>query len=109
MFIYSEVSEKLQTELHNEGCQDYIRVLQECDPNPLPPPWTPQPCLLVRKYKQFAERIRDFKVLADDIWIVTYPKCGTTWAQEMIWLLANGLDYKTAKSVDVNQRSPYFE
>lgn len=118
MFTYSEVPVQLQTELYNEGCRDYIRVLQTYDKDseadtdnvpPLPSPWQPEPCLLVRKYQQFAERIRDFPVYPDDIWIVTYPKCGTTWAQEMIWLLAHNLDYQAAKSVDINKRSPYLE
>jgi len=33
-----------------------------------------------------------------DVWVVTPPKCGTTWAQEMVWLLANDLDYEGAKT-----------
>ena len=31
-----------------------------------------------------AERIYNFKVRPDDIWIITYPKCGTTWMQVVV-------------------------
>ena len=34
-----------------------------------------------------------------DIWVVTFPKCGGSWTQEMVWLLANELDYEGAKTV----------
>ena len=27
------------------------------------------------------KKIYNFKVRQDDIWIMTYPKCGTTWTQ----------------------------
>jgi len=32
-----------------------------------------------------------------DTWVLGSPKCGTTWTQEMVWLLANDLDYEGAK------------
>ena len=35
-----------------------------------------------------AKKVYNFKVRPDDIWIITYPKCGTTWTQV-------GLDEKT--------------
>ena len=33
-----------------------------------------------------------------DVWVVTPPKCGTTWTQEMVWLLDRDLDYEGAKT-----------
>ena len=30
---------------------------------------------------ELPKKIYNMKVREDDIWIVTYPKCGTTWAQ----------------------------
>ena len=31
--------------------------------------------------EKYAERIYNMEVYDDDIWIVTFPKCGTTWTQ----------------------------
>ena len=35
---------------------------------------------------------------ARDTWVVTPPKCGTNWTMEMVWLVANDLDYERAKT-----------
>ena len=45
------------------------------------------------------EKIKNMEVFEDDIWIVTFPKCGTTWVQEMIWMIGNDLDYETSMKV----------
>lgn len=55
-----------------------------------------------------AEHIRKFHVKPDDTWVVSYPRTGSTWAQEMIWLLQNNLDYESAKKIQI-QRSPLLE
>ncbi|XP_066993078.2 luciferin sulfotransferase [Anabrus simplex] len=69
----------------------------------------PSGCIVTKLYPGHAERLRDFEVREDDIWIVSYPKCGTTWTQELVWMLASGLDYKGGKEVALNQRVPFFE
>ena len=44
-----------------------------------------------------AERIYNFKVRPDDIWIITYPKCGTTWTQEIVWNVVNGVQIEKTR------------
>ena len=39
---------------------------------------------------KWVERMKDtVKLRPDDIWIVTYPKCGTTWTQQIVRLIIN--------------------
>ncbi|MGF1486890.1 MAG: sulfotransferase domain-containing protein [Prochloraceae cyanobacterium] len=45
---------------------------------------------------------------ATDIFIVTYPKCGTTWMQNIVWLLENhGQPFPENKSI--NREIPFLE
>ena len=37
----------------------------------------------------WVKSMKDIKLRPDDIWIVTYPKCGTTWAQQIVRLIIN--------------------
>lgn len=53
--------------------------------------------------------VKDFKVRDDDIWILTYPKTGTTFASEMIWLLVANLDYEEAARVKLVSRLTHLE
>ncbi|XP_055854126.1 sulfotransferase 1E1 [Episyrphus balteatus] len=69
---------------------------------------SPGNVMLPRKYEKIAESIRNLTVYEDDIWLVSYPRTGSTWAQEMIWLLANKLDFKGAKEM-LQTRCPLIE
>ncbi len=39
--------------------------------------------------EEIVEDLKNFKLYADDIWIVTFPKCGTTWTQQIVRLIIN--------------------
>ena len=47
-------------------------------------------------------------VRENDIWVVTFPKCGTTWTQEMVWQIANNVDIDGGKKM-LEERFPYLE
>ena len=57
-----------------------------------------------------AEDIWNFKTRIDDIFIVTYPKCGTTLTQELMWQITNNVDIDSelSKAIIV-ARSPWIE
>jgi hypothetical protein len=40
---------------------------------------------------------------------VSISLTGTTWTQEMVWLIANDLDFEKAKKTPLNDRVPFFE
>ncbi len=56
-----------------------------------------------------AAAIRRFQLRADDTWIVTFPKSGTTWTQEMLWMIVNDHDYQAAQRQILDTRSPFLE
>lgn len=67
-------------------------------------------CVMIQKYMdQFAERVKAMEVYDDDVWVISFPKCGTTWTQEMVWLINNDLNYEKALEKNLNDRFPFLE
>ena len=54
------------------------------------------------------ERYKKMRVRAGDVWVVTYPKCGTTWTQEMVWQIVNKCDFERGK-LPLFERFPFLE
>ncbi|XP_076444867.1 sulfotransferase 1C4-like [Babylonia areolata] len=50
-----------------------------------------------------------FEVRPDDVWVVSFPKAGTTWTQEIVYLICNDCDFEKAKATNIEQRFPYLE
>ncbi|XP_026685463.1 sulfotransferase 1C4-like [Diaphorina citri] len=58
-------------------------------------------------YVNFAEDIINMDVRDDDVWVCSFPKTGTTWTQEMVWCIANNLDFdKISKNPWSNDSFP---
>lgn len=52
---------------------------------------------------------KNFEAKEEDTYVVSYPKTGTTWAQELVYLITNNLDFEKAKAMPISARFPYLE
>lgn len=68
----------------------------------------PGAVIMPRKFCEIGEQICAAPVRPSDVWLVSYPRSGSTWAQEMIWLLGNRLDYVGAQHLQ-QLRTPLLE
>ncbi|KAJ8982716.1 hypothetical protein NQ317_019507 [Molorchus minor] len=71
--------------------------------------FNPGKSLLPRAYENIAQKILDAPVREDDTWLVSFPRTGSTWCQEMVWLIGNNLDFDTALNTLQLYRSPIIE
>uniref|UniRef100_A0A023F767 Putative sulfotransferase n=1 Tax=Triatoma infestans TaxID=30076 RepID=A0A023F767_TRIIF len=69
-----------------------------------PKKWT-----LPAKYAEHAEKYYAFDLKQDDLWLMAHPRSGSTWMQELLWLINNKLDYEVSSKVSINKRFPKFE
>lgn len=63
--------------------------------------------LMPLRYLDIADEVENFQVRDSDVFVVTHPRTGTTWTQEMIWMISN-LDYSKEKH-RLEVRFPFLE
>ncbi|KZS03672.1 Sulfotransferase family cytosolic 1B member, partial [Daphnia magna] len=63
---------------------------------------------MMDEYARHAEKVYRFQPRNDDVWVVTFPKCGTTWTQELVWMIMNDCD-KVRGKAPLLIRSPFLE
>lgn len=56
-----------------------------------------------------AEIARRYEPRLTDVHIITYPKAGTSWIQEVAWLVNHNADIATSNAVPSSQRTTYIE
>lgn len=65
-------------------------------------------CFLPTRYEKFAKEIDEMEVYDTDIWVTSFPKTGTTWTQEMVYLLSHDCNFEKGQSF-LYERFPFLE
>lgn len=77
------------------GAKEFIwaEIDSKSHPIPFSSDYKFSKCFLPKKYAEFSDRIQNFEVRSDDVWICGFPKSGTTWLANIAWQLQNNLDF----------------
>lgn len=102
MFNIEALDCELTKKLENPFMHDYVKISLKDDPKKF--------CILSQHFvDNYMEKIKNMEVYEDDVWVITFPKCGTTWTQEMVWMLGNNLDYETSMKIPLDDKFPFME
>uniref|UniRef100_A0A182VV30 Sulfotransferase domain-containing protein n=1 Tax=Anopheles minimus TaxID=112268 RepID=A0A182VV30_9DIPT len=111
-FEYTEITDQLYVENKEQtGEEDYImvRAKQYADVPISIPNWEPLAHCYTDKFQQYEKDLLEFEVFPDDVWVASYPKSGTTWCQEMVWLICNDLNFEAARAESLRTRFPFLD
>ncbi|XP_070495889.1 sulfotransferase 1C2-like isoform X2 [Chironomus tepperi] len=102
MFKIEKPDDEIVEKVGTTVIADLVKISLSDDPSKF--------CIMPRKYtEKDLERVKNMEIFEDDIFVITFPKCGTTWTEEMVWMLNNNLDYETSKNVRLTARFPFLE
>ena len=60
-------------------------------------------------FEKFRDRFKNWQVRPDDVYVLTFAKNGTTWTQELVWLIQNDCNFEEAKTVHLDKRFPFMD
>nr|DBA25566.1 TPA: hypothetical protein GDO54_009942 [Pyxicephalus adspersus] len=58
---------------------------------------------------EFVESMKNLKVRNDDVFLVTYPKSGTIWTQQILSLITSEGHRNGTEKINTNERVPWLE
>lgn len=56
-------------------------------------------CILPQRFRDICDKVKNLKIRDDDVFLCSFPRTGSTWLQEILWLLGNDLDFEKARNV----------
>lgn len=108
--VCEKVDQKLTEKAKFLDVDRFIRVRNTKFPNlELASKWYDRAYFFPDRYEKIAEKIENFTVRKDDVWVISFAKCGSTWSQEMVWQICNDLDFEGGRGELLSKKFPYFE
>ena len=65
--------------------------------------------ILHAPYEKIKDRLKNWQVRPEDVYVLAFPKTGTTWTKELVWLLQNDCNIEGAQSTPISVRFPWIE
>ncbi|XP_058454307.1 sulfotransferase 1B1-like [Malaya genurostris] len=110
LFEYKNITDPIHLATKVERAEeDYILVKPKSYENVPIENWIPPAYCYTKRFQSYEDNLFNFEVRKDDVWVSSFPKSGTTWCQEMVWLICHDLDFKAAKSEPLRTRFPFLE
>ncbi|KAJ0180699.1 hypothetical protein K1T71_004103 [Dendrolimus kikuchii] len=75
---------------------DYIRI-------------GPKGYVLFKKYETEAASIYNMKIRPTDVIVASYQRSGTTWLQELVWMVLNDVDFERSNAVPLVERYSFLD
>nr|XP_026494933.1 sulfotransferase family cytosolic 1B member 1 [Vanessa tameamea] len=69
----------------------------------------PKGYFLPHAFRKEAFNIYSMDIRPTDVFVISYPRSGTTWTQELVWMVANDLDYEKSNKIPLTERYPFLE
>ncbi|KAJ8722510.1 hypothetical protein PYW07_003690 [Mythimna separata] len=69
----------------------------------------PKGYIVLKSYKKDAANIYNMPLRPTDVFVASYQRSGTTWVQELAWLIANDLNYERAAEIPLTKRYHFLE
>ncbi|XP_053673321.1 luciferin sulfotransferase-like [Anopheles nili] len=111
-FEYEQITDRLYVEQKEQnGEEDYIMVrAKQYSGVPISiPDWKPAAHCYTARFQKYEQVLTDMEVYPEDVWVASYPKSGTTWCQEMVWLICNNLNFEAARAESLRTRFPFLD
>ncbi|XP_040206228.1 amine sulfotransferase-like [Rana temporaria] len=58
---------------------------------------------------EFIDSLQDFKIRDDDVFLITYPKSGTIWSQQILSLICSEGHRNGTEKIETTERVPWLE